>query len=227
MARTNTTVIASTNGNESKGWYDRRVAKSHSGSIVITHGTCFANTPLAIPPRSRVVWARLSNQTTVAVTGGVGATAATGTGTAPGGYALVAWPTTATASVTAPPTTASVTFANGTGTNGAILAVMPSTASSQTARGPAFCERQQSIYGTNASIFQNTNTTPAYCALIPMLTSSTNSYAYQANGTNSARTSTDLSQGVFGTGTVSGVLTSTSGVYYELYIESFDEVSGT
>lgn len=229
MARTNTTIIASTNGSTSLGWYDRNERRVISGSVVITHGTCFATLPVSIPPRARVIWARLSNQTTVAVTGGIGATAATGTGTAPAtnGYAAVAWPTTGTAALTAPPTTASVTFANGSGTNGAILAVMTSTASAQTARGPAFCERQVGAFGTNACIFQNTNTTPAYVALVPVLTSSTNSYAYQANGTNSARTSTDLSQGVFGTVTASGVLTSTSGVYFELFIEDFLETSGT
>jgi len=227
MARTNTTVIASTNGLDSKGWLDRRTPHVISGSVVVTHGTCFANLPISIPARTRVIWARLSNQTTVAVTGGVGATAATGTGTAPNAYALVGWPTTNTAPLTAPPTTSSVTFANASGTNGGIIAMAISTASAATARGVTFCERSVGNYGTNACVFQNTNTTPAYAALVPVLTSSTNSYAYQANGTNSARTSTDLSQGVFGTVTASGVLTSTSGVYFELYCEEFVEVSGT
>ena len=221
MARTNTTFIGSTNGSDSLGWYDRRKAHTLSGSVVITHGTAFATLPVTIPPRSKVIWARLSNQTTVPVTGGIGTAAGS---TIADGYGVIAWPTTATTQLTSPPSTASVTFANGTGTNGGILLVQTSTSSAATARGVTLTEKVAGSFGTNACAFANTNTTPAYVALVPVLVSSTNSYAYNAIGTNSARTATNTSSGgVFGTATVSGVTTNTSSVYFEIYCEEFSE----
>ncbi len=225
MARTNTTIIGGTNGFDSGGWYDRRKAHTLSGSVVITHGTAFATLPVTIPPRARVIWARLSNQTTVPVTGGIGTAAGS---TIADGYGIIGWPTTGTAQLTSPPSTASVTFANATGTNGGIILVQTASASAATARGVPLSEKVAGSYGTNAGIFQNTNTTPAYLALVPVLVSSTNSYAYNAIGTNSARTATNTSSGgVFGTATVSGVTTNTSSVYFEIYCEEFAEVSGT
>lgn len=216
MARTNTTIIYSTNGNDSLGWYDRRKAHVFSGNVTINTGAPFATLPVTVPPRSRVIWARLSNQTTVPVTGGIGTTT-----TAPGGYAIVGWPTTATTPVTAPPSTASVTFANASGTNGGIIALAISTASAVTANGAPICERVAGVYGTNAYVFQNTNTTPAFLALVPCFTNSTGSYAYQANGTASTAAGT---QGAFGTSTTLSTAT-TYTAQFELYVEEFQIVT--
>lgn len=212
MARTNTTLIYSTNGSDSLGWYDRRKAHTISCNVTINTGSPFASLPVTVPPRSRVIWARLSNQTTIPVTGGIGTTT-----TAPGGYALVGWPTTATTPLTAPPSTASVTFANASGTSGGVIALAVSTTSAATALGAPICERVAGVYGTNAYVFQNTNTTPAYLALVPAFTNSTGSYAYQANGTASTAAGT---QGAFGTSTsISTATTYTAQV--ELFCEEF------
>lgn len=216
MARTNTTVIYSTNGSDSTGWYDRRKAHTLSGNVTINTGVPFATLPVTVPPRSRVIWARLSNQTTIPVTGGIGTTT-----TAPAGYAIVGWPTTATAPLTAPPSTASVTFANGNSTNGGMIALAVSTASAQTALGAPICERVSGVYGTNAHVFQNTNTTPAYLALVPCFTNSTGSYAFQANGTASTAAGT---QGAFGSSTTLSTAT-TYTARFELYVEEFPIVS--
>ena len=211
MARTNTTLIYSTNGNDSQGWYDRRRAHTISGSVTVNTGTCFASLPIGIPARSRVIWARLTNQTTVPVTGGIGTTT-----TAPTGYALIGIPTTATASVTAPNQTNSVPATNQGMfvTNGGVIQIATNTTSAQTSMGVPACEGR---YGTNAYIFQNTNTVPAYMALVPCFTAATSSFAWQANGTNSSGLAT---AGSFGTSTTLSTAT-TYTVIYELFCEEF------
>ena len=141
-----------------------------------------------------------------------------GNGTAPTNYALVAFPSTNSSPLTAPPSTASQSFPNGvTNTNGMLIQVGPGTASSATSRGAPECERVAGKFGTNAGICQNTNSSDAFMCLLPVLGTS---YIFQNAGTVATATNTGV--GIFGTGTSTS--TNTYTVQVELFIEDYEEV---
>lgn len=212
MARSYTPF--STTAKISRGFFDgRRVNVLRQNVTFPAAGNCWGSIGAALPVNARVLWSRLVNTTAVGVGGGIGTAT-----TAPGGWALIAVPSSGTASASAPPSTASVVPST-TVTNGFIINRLNSTASSQTARNIPFSENYQN-YLTNQIPCINTYTVPAALFVVPVLTNTVSTtIGFQCVGTTQS-VGTVTVAAYFGTSTAD---TSTYTGYVELYFEDYQE----
>lgn len=137
--------------------------------VNVTGAAAYVTLAQNLPGRANIVWAEILTNTAVQVTGND----ATSTANC---YALVMYPTTATAAVTAPPSTA--TQSNPTGTNGQMVLISGglTTALTDGARGSPLA------FGTTKSNrAENIYTSPALLVLQPAFTNSNRVYP---NGTS-------------------------------------------
>lgn len=208
MARSYTPF--STTAKQSRGFFDGRRVNVIRQTVQPTTGSALATLGINLPVNAKILWARITSQTTCAVTGGVN------TYTVLGGIALIAQPTTASQAVTAALSTASQTFpAFASATSAMMIAVLPSTASAQTNRSTPLTENYKE-FATNINVASNAYTVPALLGLVPYLGSGTNSYGIQikTGGTNSGA--------VFGT-TTSTDTNTVGSLNVEIYFDDFLE----
>ena len=145
----------STTAKLSRGFFDGRRVNVIRQTVQPTTGSALATLGQSLPANAKILWARISNQTSCAVTGGVN------TYTSLGGIALIAQPTTATAAATAALSTASQTFPSfASATSAMLIQVNPSTASAQTNRGTPLVENYKE-FATNINVASNAYTVPA------------------------------------------------------------------
>jgi len=199
-----------TQGYVNQGWYNGRKATTVRQRVTATHAAQFVTLNYTLPPRARIIWAEILTQTNVLLS-----TQGDGTSTA-GAVALMFFPTTGTAVLTAPPTTG--TQSNPAGTNGYLFLQTPgittstSSASSDTnaqSRGVPL------IFGTVATNNAvNTQTVGAMVAIVP---ASTSNNRVNFNSTNTVNLR-------FGTDTSTTTNTNTCGTFdVTLYVEEYDQ----
>jgi hypothetical protein len=193
-----------TQGYVNQGWYNGRKATTVRQRCNLVHGSAFFTLNYALPPRSRLVWAEVLTQTTVAATGNDGTSTANC-------YALVVSPATANATAAlTQPQTATMSNAPG-GTSGYLALITPgltTDATNQTRSIPL-------VFGTTATN-QVINTNTSAAALITLQPAFTNSNRLYASGTSGF---------VFGTSTASTTTNTAGGgiVDVTLYIEEYDQ----
>ncbi len=180
------------------GWYQGRKQWVMRQNVVPVTGAQFASLGGTLPAKSRVIAVHCRNGSTgVTISGGIG-TAATGPGTAVNAIGLMMFPVSA-ATQTAPLTAPVVNTATQSapiGTNGAFLAIIPGTGTTESNgiyRGLPFGQSYSTASGANC---WNTNGAAAHLAFVPCHTSS------QRFAMNSAATDTNLWNS-FGTATAS------------------------
>lgn len=232
MARSYTPF--STTAKISRGWFDGRRVNVLRQTVTPTFGQNFVTLGATLPPNARVLWWRLTNQTTVAVSTGTVQGIGTYTGTYVQGYALVAQPTTATQSATAPLSTDSQinnpSFLSATSLM--VIGAIQSTASAQTARGTPLVENYQQFRTFNLPC-TNYFTVPALLGLTPTIFAATAqagaiypAYSTVNYGVQYKSAGTVTVGGAFGTITDTNTSTNTVGtISVELFFEDYQEYS--
>jgi hypothetical protein len=192
-----------TQGYVNQGWYNGRKATTVRQRCNLVGGTYFALN-YALPPRARVVWGEIVTQGAVTLgtaTGGPSSNAADS-------YGLIVYPaaTNATAPVTAPPNTATLSNSSLAGGTNGYLCFFNNDLTTANAGNSQFRGYPQ-VYATNATNNpSNTNTVPAFIALLPM------------RGTSGIHATSGGY--IFGTATTA---TAAGTVDVTLYIEEYDQ----